>query len=99
MKTDAQLGADVAAELEWTFAGRAPDIAVRVRDGVVHLSGVVAEFFEKRAAAEAVERVGGVRAIRNVIAVRSRAEAAERPVHEPAEARPDTSAHRGSYVG
>lgn len=69
MKSDAQLGADVAAELRWTFGDRAPRIGVEVEDGVVALSGSVDDFTQKRAAAGAVERVCGVRAIRNVIAV------------------------------
>lgn len=69
MKTDAQLGADVATELRWTFGERAPRIGVNVQDGVVALSGMVDDSAQKRAAAGAVERVCGVRAIRNVIDV------------------------------
>jgi len=69
MKTDAQLGADVAEELRWTLGDRAPRIRVTVADGVVALSGSVDESNERRAAAGAVERVCGVRAIRNVIAL------------------------------
>lgn len=72
MKTDAQLGADVAAELRWTFGEQAPRIGVNVRDGVVALSGIVDDSVEKRAAAGAVERVCGVRAIKNVIGVSAR---------------------------
>lgn len=34
MKSDAQLGADVTAELRWTFGERAPWIGVNVQDGV-----------------------------------------------------------------
>ena len=70
MKTDAQLGADVAQELRWTLGDRAPRISVTVADGVVALSGSVDDTVEKRAAGGAVERVCGVRAIKNVIAVR-----------------------------
>jgi osmotically-inducible protein OsmY len=69
MKTDAQLGADVAEELRWTLGDRAPQIGVTVADGVVALSGLVDDSHKKRAAAGAVERVCGVRAIKNVIAV------------------------------
>lgn len=72
MKSDAQLGADVAAELRWTFGDRAPRIGVDVHDGVVALSGLVDDSMQKRAAAGAVERVCGVRAIKNVIAVDAR---------------------------
>ena len=69
MKTDAQLGADVAEELRWTLGDHAPRIQVTVADGVVALSGSVDDSNERRAAAGAVERVCGVRAIRNVIAL------------------------------
>jgi len=69
MKTDAQLGADVADELRWTLGDRAPRIGVTVADGVVALSGLVDDSNEKRAAAGAVERVCGVRTIKNEIAV------------------------------
>lgn len=72
MKTDAQIRADVGAELRWTFSATAPEIGVSVKDAVVKLSGIVADSADKRAAAQAVERVAGVRAIRNVIAVRVR---------------------------
>ncbi len=79
MKTDAQLGADVAAELRWTFGERAPRIGVNVRDGVVALSGIVDDSGERRAAAGAVERVCGVRAIKNVIGVSARRQNDRRP--------------------
>lgn len=75
MKTDARIRADVGAELRWTFSATAPEIGVSVKDAVVKLSGVVSNPAEKRAAGEAVERVAGVRAIRNVIAVHVRREA------------------------
>ncbi len=70
MKTDAELAGDVAAELEWAGLNRSSAIRVSVTHGVVLLSGVVDDHAHKYAAAEAVERVGGVRAIRNAIAVR-----------------------------
>jgi osmotically-inducible protein OsmY len=72
MKTDAELEGDVAAELEWAGFDRSSVIRVSVTHGVVLLSGVVDDHTQKYAAAEAVERVGGVRAIRNAIAVRRR---------------------------
>lgn len=77
MKTDEQLGADVGEELRWTFGGRRPEIAVSVVHGVVTLHGRVADLAGKRAAGEAVERVGGVRAIRNGIGVQLRADASD----------------------
>ena len=72
MKTDAQLGADVAAELRWTFGERAPRIGVSIQDRVVALSGMVDDSAQKRAAGGAVERVCGVRAIKNIIDVHPR---------------------------
>jgi hypothetical protein len=48
---------------------RASHIGVNVEDGIVALTGLVDDSMEKRAAAGAVERVCGVRAIKNVIAV------------------------------
>lgn len=79
VKTDTQLEADVAAELRWTFSAHGPRIGVQVRDGVVALSGIVEDSGEKRAAAGAVERVCGVRAIKNVIGVSARRQNGTRP--------------------
>jgi len=69
MRTDTQLKGAVAEELRWTFGDRSPRIGVNVKRGIVALSGLVHDSTEKRAAAGAVERVCGVRAIKNVIAV------------------------------
>ncbi|HEV2180280.1 MAG TPA: BON domain-containing protein [Gemmatimonadaceae bacterium] len=69
MKTDEELGADVAVELRWTLGDRATRIGVNVNHGVVALSGMVHDSAQKRAAAGAVERVFGVRSIKNVLAV------------------------------
>jgi len=78
MKTDAQLEADVAAELRWQAGEHASDIGLTVERGIVALSGVVNTPAQRHAAAEAVERVVGVRAIKNRMMVRAR------PDKEPA---------------
>lgn len=63
MKTDLQLKHDVEAELEWDPAVTASTIGVEVKDGIVTLSGHLASLREKIAAEQAVQRVGGVRAM------------------------------------
>ncbi len=63
MKTDTQLQQDVIAELSWEPALHAEHIGVEVRDGVVTLAGNVASYAEKGHAEEAVQRVGGVKAV------------------------------------
>lgn len=63
MKTDLQLKHDVEAELEWEPAVTASNIGVEVKDGVVTLAGHLASLREKIAAEQAVQRVGGVRAL------------------------------------
>ena len=63
MKTDADLKADVTAELAWDPEVRATAIGVAVKDGVVTLSGHLETFADKHAAARALRRVAGVKAI------------------------------------
>jgi osmotically-inducible protein OsmY len=63
MKTDAQLQADVAAELAWDPAINASAIGVIVKNGVVTLTGHLDTFAQKHAAERAVRRVAGVRGI------------------------------------
>lgn len=63
MKTDADLKRDVAAELAWDPSVASNAIGVAVKDGVVTLTGHLDTFAEKHAAARAVKRVTGVRAI------------------------------------
>lgn len=63
MKTDAQLQADVLAELDWDPAVNPENIGVTVKDGVVTLTGHLATFMEKHAAERAVHRVAGVRGL------------------------------------
>ena len=63
MKTDADLKRDVTAELAWDPAVKSTAIGVAVKDGVVALSGHLDTFADKHAAARALRRVAGVKAI------------------------------------
>ncbi len=69
MKTDVQLKNDVIEELRWEPAVTASDINVAAHDGVVTLSGRVPHYAEKLAAERATQRVEGVKAIAEEIAV------------------------------
>jgi osmotically-inducible protein OsmY len=64
MKTDAQLKDDVIEELRWDpQISDADAIGVGVKDGAMILSGHVPNYAEKMAAAQAAERVNGVKAV------------------------------------
>ena len=63
MKTDAELKADVVAELAWDPAINANAIGVIVKDGLVTLTGHLETFAQKHAAERAVRRIAGVRGI------------------------------------
>ena len=70
MKTDAQLKDDVLEELRWNpQISDADAIGVGVKDGAVILSGHVPSYAEKLAAAQAAERVNGVKAVANDLRV------------------------------
>ena len=70
MKTDAQLKDDVLEELRWDpQISDADAIGVGVKDGAVILSGHVPSYAEKLAAAQAAERVNGVKAVANDLKV------------------------------
>ena len=72
MKTDAQLKDDVLEELRWGWDPQISDadaIGVGVKDGAVILSGHVPSYAEKLAAAQAAERVNGVKAVANDLRV------------------------------
>ena len=70
MKTDAQLKDDVLEELRWDpQISDADAIGVGVKDGAVILSGHVPSYAEKLAAAQAAERVNGVKAVANDLRV------------------------------
>jgi osmotically-inducible protein OsmY len=64
MKTDAQLKDDVIEELRWDpQISDADAIGVGVKDGAMILFGHVPSYAEKMAAAQAAERVNGVKAV------------------------------------
>ncbi len=69
-KTDSVLKADVTAELAWDPAVNEAAIGIAVKDGVVTLTGHLDTHAEKQAAARAVRRVAGVKAIAVEIDVR-----------------------------
>jgi osmotically-inducible protein OsmY len=70
MKTDAQLKDDVTEELRWDpQISDADAIGVGVKDGAVILSGHVPSYAEKLAAAQAAERVNGVKTVANDLKV------------------------------
>jgi osmotically-inducible protein OsmY len=71
MKTDADIKADVEAELMWTPDVESAEIHVVVKGGVVALTGTVPGFFDKVQAEEAAKRVHGVLGIANDLHVRS----------------------------
>ena len=63
MKTDAQLKADVLAELAWDPAINPAAVGVMVKNRLVTLTGHLDTFAQKHAAERAVRRVAGVRGI------------------------------------
>lgn len=69
MKTDAQLQRDVLQELRWDPTVTAQGIAVAAKNGIVTLSGAVPHYAEKWAAERATQRVEGVKAIAEEMAV------------------------------
>jgi osmotically-inducible protein OsmY len=70
MRSDAEIRNDVIDELRWDPQIPEPDaIGVAVTDGAVTLTGHVATYAQKLAAARAAERVEGVKAVANEIKV------------------------------
>lgn len=69
-RTDAEIQADVIAELKWEPRVQASEIGVIVKDGVVTLTGWVDSYTKRWAAEEAAHRVRGVKAVANDIEVR-----------------------------
>jgi osmotically-inducible protein OsmY len=70
MRTDAEIEKDVKAELRWSPEIDETDIAIKVKDGVVALTGFVHALFEKYRAESAVTRIAGVAGVANDIQVR-----------------------------
>ena len=69
MKMDAELQRDVMNELKWEPTIHAAEIGVRVKDGMVTLSGDVDSYSKKWAIDRAVRRVSGVKAVTEEIKV------------------------------
>jgi osmotically-inducible protein OsmY len=69
-RTDAQLQADVLAELKWEPRVMPNEVGVAVKDGVVTLTGWVDSYTKRWAAEDAALRVRGVKAVANDIEVR-----------------------------
>lgn len=69
MRTNVQLQSDVRAELAWDPQVEGQDIHVIATESVVTLTGSVPSFASKWAAERAAERVFGVKAIANDLAV------------------------------
>ena len=71
MRPDNDIKRDVEAELKWAPDVLETDIAVKVTDGVVTITGYAASAHEKYRAEVAVKRVRGVAAVANDLAVRA----------------------------
>ena len=69
MKTDQQLQQEVTAQMHWDPSLTETDIVVSVEDGIVTLGGSVPFFAEKAVAERAAQRVVGVTAIVETMAV------------------------------
>ena len=68
-KSDVQLQIDVTNELAWDPSLSSAMILATAADSVVTLRGTVPHYFEKNVAANAAQRVSGVRAVANEIEV------------------------------
>ncbi len=70
MKTDSEIKQDVESELRWAPEVDETDIAVKVTNGVVTLTGFVRNYTQRYEAERAVKRVKGVKAVANDLEVR-----------------------------
>lgn len=70
MKTDIEIKRDVEDELRWNPGIDETDIAVKVVDRIVTLTGFVHSYTEQYQAETAVKRIAGVRGVANDIEVR-----------------------------
>jgi osmotically-inducible protein OsmY len=70
MKSDTDVKRDVEAELRWRPDIDERDIAVKVSNSVVTLTGFTHSFLDKQRAEDAVKRVAGVAGVANDIEVR-----------------------------
>ncbi len=70
MKSDSDIKRNADAELQWNPELDATDIATRVTDGAVTLSGFARNYYEKHQAEVTVKRLLGVAAVANDLGVR-----------------------------
>lgn len=70
MKSDAAIKNDVEAELRWTPQVDDTDVAVKVKNGEVTLTGFVPDFGQRYQAEVAAKRIAGVSAVANDIQVK-----------------------------
>ncbi|HEY6925269.1 MAG TPA: BON domain-containing protein, partial [Steroidobacteraceae bacterium] len=70
MKSDSEIKTDVDAELRWSPEIDETDVASKVKNGVVTLSGFVHTYHEKHRAEAIVKQVAGVTGVANDIEVR-----------------------------
>jgi osmotically-inducible protein OsmY len=70
MRKDHDVAEDVMTELRWTPDLNEKDIAVKVTDGIVTLTGFVRSYPQKRTAERAAKRILGVQGVANDIEVR-----------------------------
>ena len=78
MRTDSEIQRDVEKELEWDPDIDARNIAVKVTDGVVALTGFVSSYTDKYSAERLAKRILGVKAVANDLEVKI-ATGSERP--------------------
>lgn len=71
MKSDTDIKKDVEAELRWSPDVDETDIAVKVKNGQVTLTGFVRNYLEKCRAETAAKRVKGVAAVANDVEIRA----------------------------
>jgi len=83
MKADTLIKQDVDAELQWNPELDATDMATKVQDGIVTLTGYVRSHYEKHQAELSVKRVAGVAAVANDLQVQP----SSKPPSDPALAR------------
>lgn len=70
MRTDSEIQRDVENELEWDPDIDAKNIAVKVTDGVVALTGFVSRYTDKYSAERIAKRILGVKAVANDLEVK-----------------------------
>ena len=69
-KTDEHIQNDVIRELKWDPSIRSEEIGVTAHNGIITLRGSVPHYCEKMSAEEAVQRIGGVRAVADELEVK-----------------------------